>query len=109
MFIIPLAGYDSHAYKSLNILCYLNNFSNIFMEQSPKTSNRKKFLLWIASVLSSLTLLKFIPRNKPKETETIKMLTQDGKLVEVDVTKIGCSNRKKISDDELKTWVTNKG
>ena len=76
------------------------------MEQSPKTSNRKKFLLWTATVLSSLTLLKFIPRNKPKETETI-MLTQDGKLVEVDVTKLGCGKRKKISDDELKTWVTN--
>jgi hypothetical protein len=77
------------------------------MEQSPKISNRKKFLLWTATALSSLTVLKFIPRNKPKETETIKMLTQDGKLVEVDVTKLGCGKRKKISDDELKTWVTN--
>jgi hypothetical protein len=77
------------------------------MEQSPKISNRKKFLLWTATVLSSLTVLKFIPRNKPKETEIIKMLTQDGKLVEVDVTKLGCGKRKKISDDELKTWVTN--
>jgi hypothetical protein len=77
------------------------------MEQSPKISNRKKFLLWTATVLSSLTVFKFIPRNNPKETETIKMLTQDGKLVEVDVTKLGCGKRKKISDDELKTWVTN--
>jgi hypothetical protein len=77
------------------------------MEQLPKTSTRKKFLLWTATVLSSFTLLKFIPRNKPKETETIKMLTQDGKLVEVDVTKLGCAKRKKISDDELKTWVAN--
>ena len=79
------------------------------MEQSPKPSTRKKFLLWGAAVLSSFTVLKFIPGNKQKKTETIKMLTQDGKLVEVDITKIGCSNRKKISDDELKTWVTNKG
>ena len=77
------------------------------MEQSPKASTRKKFLLWGAAVLSSFTALKFIPGNKQKKTETIKMLTQDGKLVEVDVTKIGCSNKKKISDDELKSWVKN--
>ena len=77
------------------------------MEQSPRASTRKKFLLWGAAVLSSLTLLKFIPGNKRKKSETVKMLTQDGKLVEVDVTKIGCSNKKKISDDELKTWVKN--
>jgi len=77
------------------------------MEQSPRASTRKKFLLWGAAVLSSLTLLKFIPGNKRKKSETVKMLTQDGKLVEVDVTKLGCSNRKKISDDELKTWVKN--
>ena len=77
------------------------------MEQSPRASTRKKFLLWGAAVLSSLTLLKFIPGNKRKKSETVKMLTQDGKLVEVDVTKLGCGNRKKVSDDELKTWVKN--
>ena len=36
------------------------------------------------------------------------MLTQDGKLVEVDVTNLACGKRKKISDDELKNWVKNK-
>jgi hypothetical protein len=77
------------------------------MEYAPKTSTRKKFLLWTATVLSSLTVLRFIPGRKPKKSNTIKMLTRDGKLVEVDVTKLGCGNRKKISDDELKKWVTN--
>jgi hypothetical protein len=36
------------------------------------------------------------------------MLAQDGKLVEVDVTKLACGKRKKVSDDELKNWVRNK-
>lgn len=77
------------------------------MEQSQKTSTRKKFLLWGATVLSSLSLLKLIPVGKQEKKETVKMLTQDGKLVEVDVTRLGRGNRKKISDDELKTWVKN--
>jgi hypothetical protein len=36
------------------------------------------------------------------------MLTQDGKLVEVDVEKLYCGKRKKISDEQLKTWVNKK-
>ena len=75
------------------------------MEQLQKTPTRKKFLLWGAAILSSLTVLKFIPGNKQKKKETIKMLTQDGKLVEVDADKIYCGKRKKISDDQLKSWV----
>jgi hypothetical protein len=77
------------------------------MEQLPKTSSRKKFLLWSAAVFSSFTLLKFISGSKQKKPETVKMLTQDGKLVEVDITNLASSNRKKITDDELKSWVKN--
>jgi hypothetical protein len=78
------------------------------MEQTPKTTSRKKFLLWSASVLSSLALLKFISGNKEKKTKTVKMLTQDGKLVEVDVEKLPGNKRKKITDEQLKTWVNRK-
>jgi hypothetical protein len=78
------------------------------MEQSPKTSSRKKFLLWSATFFSSLTLLKFISGNKQKKTETVKMLTQDGNLVEVDVEKLPGNKRKKITDEQLKTWVNKK-
>ncbi|HEY6503813.1 MAG TPA: hypothetical protein VIZ28_07565 [Chitinophagaceae bacterium] len=74
------------------------------MEQ-PKTSNRKKFLLWGAAILSTLTVLKFIPGNKQEKKPTRKMLTQDGKLVEVDADKLYCGKRKKITDEQLKTWV----
>ena len=38
----------------------------------------------------------------------VKMLTQDGKLVEVDADKLFCGKRKKISDEQLKNWVNKK-
>ena len=75
------------------------------MEQQQKTPTRKKFLLWGAALLSSLTVLKFIPGSKQEKKETVKTLTRDGKLVEVDADKIYCGKRKKISDDQLKSWV----
>ena len=75
------------------------------MEQSQKTSTRKQFLLWGASVLSSLTLLKFTRGSKEKKAGTVKMLGQDGKLVEVDMEKLSGSKRTKITDEQLKNWV----
>ncbi len=78
------------------------------MEQNQKTPSRKKFLLWGAAVLSSVTLLKFIPTNKEKKRETVKMLGQDGKLVEVDAEKLFFSKGNKINDEQLKNWVSKK-
>jgi hypothetical protein len=73
-----------------------------------KTPSRKKFLLWSAAILSSLTVFKLIPGIKKKKGdragETVTMLTQDGKLVEVD-KKLLASSGKKISDEELQKWV----
>lgn len=75
-------------------------------------TTRKKILFWGAAVLSSLTVLKFLPGAKPKaalaEEDTVKMLGQDGKLVEISRKDLGCGNRKKITDEELKKWVNHK-
>lgn len=76
--------------------------------QLPKNTSRKKFLLWGATALSSLTVLKFISGSKQKKSVTVKMLTQDGKLVEVDANKLFGGRRKKITDEQLKTWVNKK-
>jgi hypothetical protein len=78
------------------------------MEPIQKTSSRKKFLLWSATVLSSLTVLNLISGSKQKKNETVKMLTQDGKLVEVDREKIFDSKKQKITDEQLKKWVNKK-
>jgi hypothetical protein len=79
--------------------------------QQPTKSTRKKFLLWGAAIFSSVTVLKFFPNSKKsdrslngKNTGTVKMLTQDGKLVEVD-KKLLASGSKKINDKELQQWI----
>ncbi len=79
------------------------------MEKSSKISTRKKFLVWGATVLSAVAFTKFIPgapKVKKSEENMVKMLTQDGKLVEIDARKLSCGKRKKINDEELKNWVT---
>ena len=85
------------------------------MQQTDKTSSRKKFLVWGAAVFTSLTAFKlFAGSKKPapstdgKKPATVKMLTQDGKLVEVDAEQLYCGKRKKITDEQLKNWVNKK-
>lgn len=78
------------------------------MQQPDKISSRKKFLVWGAAVFTSLTGFKIFTGSKkasPVKSATVKMLGQDGKLVEVDVDKIYCGKRKKITDEQLKKWV----
>lgn len=74
------------------------------MQEAQPSTSRKKFLLWSATILSSATIFKFIKIPKKKKTETVKMLTQEGKLVEID-KKLLFSPGKKITDKELQQWV----
>ena len=76
------------------------------MESTAKTTSRKKFFLWSAGVLTSVTAFKYFfgkGLNK-KKSNTVKMLTQDGILVEVDQESIDYSG-KRITDKELQLWV----
>ncbi|HMK25108.1 MAG TPA: hypothetical protein VK483_03695 [Chitinophagaceae bacterium] len=75
------------------------------MEQKPETSSRKKFVVWGLGILSAVTAFKYITPAKKKK-ETVKMLTQDGKLVEVDKELLAPG--KKITDEQLKSWVNKK-
>ena len=74
------------------------------MEQPLKTTSRKKFLLWGTAVLSSLAVIKFISGKEKKKTERVKMLAQDGTLVEVDIAALS-ANKKKITNKELQNWI----
>ena len=74
------------------------------MQEVQKPQSRKKFLLWSAAALSSVSVFKFFGRTKKKKTETLKMLTQDGTLVEID-RELMVSSREKISDKELQQWI----
>jgi hypothetical protein len=74
------------------------------IQQETNTSSRKKFLLWGLGILSSVTAARFIGLPK-KNRQTVKMLTQDGKLVEVDKKLLPSKKSKKISNKELQSWV----
>jgi hypothetical protein len=74
------------------------------MEPS-KISSRKRFLQWSAGVITSVTALKLFMGSEPVEKNTtVKMLSQDGTLVEVD-TRTLPGARKKITDKELQDWI----
>ena len=76
------------------------------MEQNQNQSSRKKFVTWGLAILASATVLRFIIPGKKKKG-TVKMLTQDGKLVEVDKDLVS-GYKRKITEKELKRWVKNK-
>ena len=65
---------------------------------------RRRLIGWLG-VLSLATVVGGAFRNwNTKKPKTVKMLTQDGKLVEVDASLLA-SMSKKISDKELQNWV----
>ena len=76
------------------------------MDQEQKTATRKKFFLWGLGIVSSVTALKFIIPGKRK-SNTVKMLSEDGKLVEVDIRHIKKTGNK-LSEKEIHTWIKNK-
>ena len=71
-----------------------------------KTTSRKKFFLWGIGILSSFTAIKLLMPSK-KKNKTVKFLTEDGKLVEVDTDLIKKTGNK-VSDKDILTWVKNK-
>ena len=82
------------------------------MQQTNNGSSRKKFIWWGAAALASITGSRFFLLRKKRDTNkgsaaTVKMLTQDGRLVEIDKNLLA-SGSKIISTDELKQWVNKK-
>jgi hypothetical protein len=86
------------------------------METPIQPSTRKKFLLWSLTTFGTATLLRFITGEKEKpilstpirpKNDTVKMLTKDGILVEIDRKHLVAAdkNNDKISIDELKEWI----
>jgi hypothetical protein len=77
------------------------------MQIKDQKITRRKLVGWLG-LLSLFTMAGAALRPwKNKKTRTIKMLTQDGTLVEIDATLLA-ANTKKISDKELQNWVKSK-
>ena len=73
-----------------------------------KNFSRKKFLSWGIGITSLLAIPAFFKSSaKKKETKMVKMLTKDGKLVEIEVEKIP-SKKTKMKDAEIHSWVNKK-
>ncbi len=68
--------------------------------------SRKKFIGIAVSATAFLTAFKFLIQDKKKKSGTVKMLTQDGKLVEVDISALP-AKKKKITNKEMQTWIKN--
>jgi hypothetical protein len=75
------------------------------MQDVKKKTSRKKFLIWTTSIVSSFAAFKIFGA-KPKK-QTVRMLAEDGSLVEIDSSLL-VSKGKKITDKELQAWVKNK-
>ena len=73
--------------------------------QIQNKTTRKKIILWGLSILASVSALKYLSPKKKKAKSTVKMLTQDGKLVEIEKSVLGMHG-KKITDTELQNWIT---
>ena len=74
------------------------------MDNDNKIQTRKKFIGLGISAAALFTAFKFWTPKKKKENQTVKMLTQDGKLVEVDMAALS-PKKKKITNKELQNWI----
>ena len=78
------------------------------MELPEKNTNRKRFLQWGAALLGSVTLFRFFKKPKPTKQETVKMLTADGRLVEVNAAAFNARRKRtKASKKEIYAWMNN--
>lgn len=73
----------------------------------PKNSSRKKFLFLSGAAILSAVTFKMLPSLRKRKADKVKMLTQDGTLVEIDA-KLAATPGQKISDAELQRWIKNK-
>jgi hypothetical protein len=77
------------------------------MSTPSKPTSRKKFLWWGSALIAGVAAVKWLPFYRPARPVAgarTKMLTQDGRLVEIDESLVTRSG-KKISNTELQHWV----
>ncbi len=74
------------------------------MQNGENQLSRGKFMKWLG-IASTFTVfgLAFSPKKK-KAAKTVRMLTEDGTLVEIDAALLS-QNKRQVTTDELKSWV----
>jgi hypothetical protein len=76
------------------------------MTDNKQNSSRRKFVEWGIGALAAFSAIGLFFSQKKKK-KIVKMLTQDGHLVEVDEALIK-STGKKVNNKEIHSWVKNK-
>lgn len=78
------------------------------MEPVRSNFSRRKFTLFGLGALSTFSIFKFwgfSGKESGSETKkTVKMLAQDGSLVEVDASVL-TAHKRKVSNNELQNWI----
>lgn len=69
--------------------------------------SRRSFFLKAIGLSAAAAVTGWLGFSGKKKTETVKMLTQDGRLVEIDKNLL-TSAGKKIKEEDIHTWVSNK-
>ena len=73
----------------------------------PEQKDRRKIIYWVAGALSAVMFWRYLPKKSEEKEEPVKMLTEDGRLVEVDLKHLK-GERKKLKPDEFHSWVKRK-
>ena len=76
------------------------------MALNKQNSSRRKFIEWGIGALAAFSAIGLFFSQKKKK-KTVRMLTQDGHLVEVDEALMK-STGKKVDNKEIHAWVKNK-
>jgi hypothetical protein len=66
--------------------------------------SRKKFLFSGLSLAAVAAFFKWGNKPEPEKKKTAKFLTQDGKLVEIELDKLP-SSRKAASKEDVQNWI----
>jgi hypothetical protein len=78
------------------------------MESVKSNLSRRKFAFLGIGILSTFSVFRFLTSSDKKaesaKKNTVKMLTQDGTLVEVDAAVLS-PRKRMVSDEELLTWI----
>ncbi len=69
-----------------------------------KIQGRRKFLFAGISLAALWAAFRFGNKSVPKTPQTMKFLTKDGKLVEVDMDKLPIA-KKAASKDDIQHWI----
>jgi tellurite resistance protein len=92
-----------YAHEAATILSLFTKSKSTIMITENKSESRRKFIALGVASAAVIAAFKFIASSS-KKPATVKMLTQDGKLVEVDIAALSAT-KKKITNGELQNWI----